>query len=154
MPGGMANPTIQLNKMRNTDPKRRAAGAPGPLKRGMQLGRFGGYGNQRYPVGFSGDVAGLTWANLAYQPYFTMTASNAGGFSYWSHDITVRRRTTRVRRAPSPCCWPPRAAPPFAAVASASARCQELPPRTPFRRAPGAITRCTRGGSRGAPFPP
>ncbi|KAA0147801.1 hypothetical protein FNF29_07145 [Cafeteria roenbergensis] len=87
MPGGKANPTIQLNKVRNTDPKRRAAGSGASIKRGMQLGRFGGYGNQRYPVGFSGDVAGVVWPNLAYQPYFTMTSSNAGGFGYWSHDI-------------------------------------------------------------------
>ncbi|KAA0146551.1 hypothetical protein FNF28_07654 [Cafeteria roenbergensis] len=83
MPGGKANPTIQLNKVRNTDPKRRAAGSGASIKRGMQLGRFGGYGNQRYPVGFSGDVAGVVWPNLAYQPYFTMTSSNAGGFGYW-----------------------------------------------------------------------
>lgn len=86
MPGGKANPTIQLNRLRNTDPKRRGGGGTGPFVRGMQLGRFGDLGSQRYPVGFSGDVAGLVWSNLAYQPYFTMTSSNVA-FGSWSHDI-------------------------------------------------------------------
>ena len=31
------------------------------------LARWGGMGHHRYQVGFSGDVAGLTWDNLAYQ---------------------------------------------------------------------------------------
>ena len=26
-------------------------------------------------VGFSGDVGGLTWSNLAYQPYFSATGA-------------------------------------------------------------------------------
>ena len=43
-------------------------------------------GNHRYQVGFSGDVAGLTWDNLAYQPYFSMTGTNVG-YGFWSHDI-------------------------------------------------------------------
>ena len=37
-------------------------------------------------VGFSGDVAGLTWSNLAYQPYFSATAVNVG-HGFWTHDI-------------------------------------------------------------------
>jgi len=37
-------------------------------------------------VGFSGDVASLTWGNLAYQPYFSATAVNVG-HGFWSHDI-------------------------------------------------------------------
>ena len=37
-------------------------------------------------VGFSGDVNDLTWANLAYQPYFSSTAANVL-YGYWSHDI-------------------------------------------------------------------
>jgi hypothetical protein len=37
-------------------------------------------------VGFSGDVAALTWGNLAYQPYFSATAANVL-FPSWSHDI-------------------------------------------------------------------
>jgi hypothetical protein len=69
--GKKQNPTAWLNKLRSTDPKRQGSNA-----RGMVLGRFGGLGAHRYQVGFSGDVAQVTWANLAYQPYFTMTASN------------------------------------------------------------------------------
>ena len=52
--------------------------------RGFTLGRFGGYGNQRYPVGFSGDV-GHEWDTLAFEVYFSSTASNVG--IAWSHDI-------------------------------------------------------------------
>jgi hypothetical protein len=43
-------------------------------------------GHHRYQVGFSGDVAGLTWSNMAYQPYFSATAANVL-FPSWSHDI-------------------------------------------------------------------
>ncbi len=37
-------------------------------------------------VGFSGDVAMLTWNNMAYQPYFSATAANVG-HAFISHDI-------------------------------------------------------------------
>ncbi len=47
--------------------------------------RWGGMGNHRYQIGFSGD-ASITWKSLAYQPYFTATASNVL-YGYWSHDI-------------------------------------------------------------------
>ncbi len=82
------NPTIWLNKMRVTDAKRKCVlGLPGcDSRRGVTFGRFGGLGNHRYQVGFSGDVYGLTWANLAYQAYFSATASNVG-FGFWSHDL-------------------------------------------------------------------
>ena len=52
------------------------------------LARWGGMGTHRYQVGFSGDVQGLTWPNLAYQPYFTLTSANVG-YMYWSHDIEM-----------------------------------------------------------------
>jgi hypothetical protein len=42
-------------------------------------------GNHRYQIGFSGD-ASITWKSLAFQPYFTATASNVL-YGYWSHDI-------------------------------------------------------------------
>ena len=42
-------------------------------------------GSHRYPVGFSGDTI-ITWDSLAFQPYFTSTASNIG-YGMWSHDI-------------------------------------------------------------------
>jgi putative sterol carrier protein len=47
--------------------------------------RWGGLGNHRYPIGFSGD-AHVTWASLAFQPYFTATAANVN-YGWWSHDI-------------------------------------------------------------------
>lgn len=54
-------------------------------KRPMFFSRFSGPGSQRYPVGFSGDTL-ITWEALAFQPYFTATASNIG-YGWWSHDI-------------------------------------------------------------------
>lgn len=47
--------------------------------------RWGGLGNHRYQIGFSGDSV-INWESLAYQPYFTATASNVL-YGYWSHDI-------------------------------------------------------------------
>ena len=47
--------------------------------------RWGGLGNHRYPLGFSGDTH-ATFPSLAFQPYFTATASNVG-YGYWGHDI-------------------------------------------------------------------
>lgn len=54
-------------------------------KRGLILSRYAGVGSHRYPLGFSGDSA-ITWRTLAFQPYFTATASNIG-YTWWSHDI-------------------------------------------------------------------
>lgn len=54
-------------------------------KRGLIFSRYAGYGSQRYPIGFSGDTY-ITWESLAFQPYFTATASNVG-YGWWSHDI-------------------------------------------------------------------
>lgn len=47
--------------------------------------RWGGLGNHRYPIGFSGDTV-VSWNSLAYQPFFTATASNVC-YGWWSHDI-------------------------------------------------------------------
>ena len=54
-------------------------------KRPLILSRYAGPGSHRYPLGFSGDTLVL-WSALDFQPYFTITASNAG-YSWWSHDI-------------------------------------------------------------------
>jgi alpha-glucosidase (family GH31 glycosyl hydrolase) len=54
-------------------------------KRPFVFSRWGGYGNHRYPIGFSGDTH-ITWDSLAYQPYFTATAANVA-YGWWSHDI-------------------------------------------------------------------
>ncbi|MCR8917657.1 MULTISPECIES: glycoside hydrolase family 31 protein [Bacteroides] len=47
--------------------------------------RWGGLGNHRYQVGFSGDAV-ISWKSLEYQPYFNSTASNVL-YGYWSHDL-------------------------------------------------------------------
>ncbi len=54
-------------------------------KRPFVFSRWGGLGNHRYPIGFSGDTF-VRWRTLAYQPYFTATAANVG-YGWWSHDI-------------------------------------------------------------------
>jgi alpha-glucosidase (family GH31 glycosyl hydrolase) len=81
MTGLKQNPTIWLAHLRCTDRHR-----IGDTKRAMFLGRWGGLGAHRYQIGFSGDVLGLNWINLAYQPYFSATAVNVG-HGFWSHDI-------------------------------------------------------------------
>lgn len=56
-----------------------------PNRRPMIFHRWGGLGNHRYPIGFSGD----TWATfptLAFQIYYNSTASNVA-YGYWSHDL-------------------------------------------------------------------
>ena len=54
-------------------------------KRSFIFSRWGGLGNHRYPIGFSGDTH-VTWESLAYQPFFTATAANVN-YGWWSHDI-------------------------------------------------------------------
>jgi alpha-glucosidase (family GH31 glycosyl hydrolase) len=73
------NPTWWLNYVFFTDMERRGE------KRPLLFHRWGGLGNHRYQIGFSGDTYS-TWDSLAFQPYFTATAANVG-FGYWSHDI-------------------------------------------------------------------
>ena len=72
------NPTFWLNHVFFTDPyfnKTRPA----------LLHRWGGLGNHRYQVGFSGDVV-PSWDTLSYQPRFTASAANVG-YGFWSHDL-------------------------------------------------------------------
>lgn len=54
-------------------------------ERPMIYHRWGGLGNHRYPIGFSGDTH-ITWKSLQYQPYFNATASNVL-YGYWGHDL-------------------------------------------------------------------
>ncbi len=56
-----------------------------PHQRPLSFSRYGGIGSGRHPVGFSGDTI-CCWETLAYQPYFTATASNVL-YGTWSHDI-------------------------------------------------------------------
>ncbi len=54
-------------------------------KRPLLYHRWGGLGNHRYQIGFSGDSY-ITWESLRFLPYFNSTASNVL-YGYWSHDI-------------------------------------------------------------------
>ena len=54
-------------------------------KHPLIMSRYCGIGSHRYPIGFSGDTA-ISWATLAYMPYFTATSTNAG-YTWWGHDI-------------------------------------------------------------------
>jgi hypothetical protein len=72
------NPTWWLNYVHFTDQAREG-------KRPLLFHRWGGLGNHRYEIGFSGDTVSV-WDSLAFQPWFTATAANVG-YAYWSHDI-------------------------------------------------------------------
>jgi alpha-glucosidase (family GH31 glycosyl hydrolase) len=76
----MANvkPTWWINYVHFTDQEREG-------KRPLLFHRWGGLGNHRYQIGFSGDTVSV-WDSLAFQPWFTSTAANVG-YAYWSHDI-------------------------------------------------------------------
>jgi alpha-glucosidase (family GH31 glycosyl hydrolase) len=54
-------------------------------KRPFIFSRWGGLGNHRYPIGFSGDTV-IGWNALDFQPGFTSSAANVG-YGWWSHDI-------------------------------------------------------------------
>lgn len=54
-------------------------------RRPLLYHRWGGLGNHRYQVGFSGDAV-ISWKSLEFQPYFNLTASNVL-YGYWSHDL-------------------------------------------------------------------
>jgi alpha-glucosidase len=76
MPGVM--PTWWLNYVHFTDQQREG-------KWPLLFHRWGGLGNHRYQIGFSGDTISV-WDSLQFQPWFTATAANVG-YAYWSHDI-------------------------------------------------------------------
>lgn len=56
-----------------------------PDRRPVIFHRWGGLGSHRYQIGFSGDAL-INFLTLAFQPYFTATASNVG-YTYWGHDL-------------------------------------------------------------------
>ena len=74
---GLSN-TWWLNYLHFTDQQREG-------HRPLLFHRWGGLGNHRYQIGFSGDTVSV-WPSLAFQPWFTATAANVG-YAYWSHDI-------------------------------------------------------------------
>lgn len=73
------NNTWWLNYVFFTDMERNSNVRP------MLYHRWGGLGNHRYQIGFSGDAI-ISWKSLEFQPYFTNSASNVL-YDYWSHDI-------------------------------------------------------------------
>jgi len=73
------NNTWWLNYVFFTDMERNGTTRP------LLYHRWGGLGNHRYQLGFSGDAV-ISWKSLAFQPYFTSSASNVL-YGYWSHDI-------------------------------------------------------------------
>ncbi len=75
---GLSN-TWWLNYTFFTDMEQQSNNRP------MVFHRWGGMGNHRYPIGFSGDDK-ISWGSLKYQTYFTSTAANVG-YGWWSHDI-------------------------------------------------------------------
>jgi alpha-glucosidase (family GH31 glycosyl hydrolase) len=72
-------PTWWLNYVFFTDMERQGKNRP------LIFHRWGGLGNHRYQIGFSGDAISV-WESLRFQPGFTATAANVC-FGYWSHDI-------------------------------------------------------------------
>ncbi len=56
-----------------------------PDRRPVIFHRWGGLGSHRYQIGFSGDAL-INFPTLAFEPYFTSTASNVG-YAYWGHDL-------------------------------------------------------------------
>jgi len=72
------DPLCWLNHLHFRDSTRRG-------ERPMLYSRWGGLGNHRYYIGFSGDTY-VGWPALQFQPYFTATASNVA-YGWWSHDI-------------------------------------------------------------------
>jgi len=72
------DPLPWINHLHFADSTRRG-------KRPMLYSRWGGLGNHRYHIGFSGDTI-VVWSALQFQPFFTATASNVA-YGWWSHDI-------------------------------------------------------------------
>jgi len=53
--------------------------------RGASFSRWGGWGDHKHPIHFSGDAVSI-WPMLEFEVPFTSTAGNVGCF-FWSHDI-------------------------------------------------------------------
>ena len=82
----LLNPTITINHAWYTNPHRYGSGAPAEIARDRPfiMGRFGGLGAHRYPIGFVGDTY-VKWPVLRYETYFMPTSSNV--LFQWTHDI-------------------------------------------------------------------
>jgi len=53
--------------------------------RGLGFSRWGGWGDQKHPIEFSGDIKS-TWQSLKFEVAFTANSGNAGCF-FWAHDL-------------------------------------------------------------------
>lgn len=60
-------------------------------KRGATYSRWGGWGDHRHPLHFSGD-AYTNWDMLAFEIKLTIASGNAGCF-FWAHDIGGHKET-------------------------------------------------------------
>ncbi len=60
-------------------------GRPSTGRRGASFGRWGGWGDQRYPISFSGDTRSR-WRVLRFEVPFVATGGNVGA-DYWSNDV-------------------------------------------------------------------
>eukprot|EP00392_Amoebophrya_sp_AT5.2_P000855 g857.t1 len=74
------HPLMALNRVNYGGAERRKDG-----RRGLQMGRASGWGTHRYPLHFVGDNM-KDWDSLAFAPYWTVTAANAG-VGYWTNDL-------------------------------------------------------------------
>ncbi len=54
-------------------------------RRGQAFSRWGGWGDHRHPIHFSGDAT-ANWKMLAFEIPFTLASGNAACF-FWAHDI-------------------------------------------------------------------
>ena len=54
-------------------------------RRGQSFSRWGGWGDHRHPIHFSGDAT-ANWDMLAFEIPFTLASGNVGCF-FWAHDI-------------------------------------------------------------------
>ena len=54
-------------------------------KRGLGFSRWGGRGDQKYPIHFSGDL-NSSWETLMFEVPFTTYSGNVGCF-FWAHDL-------------------------------------------------------------------
>jgi len=53
--------------------------------RGQQFSRWGGFGDHRHPIHFSGDT-NIAWPVLQFEVPFSSTSGNSGAF-FWTHDM-------------------------------------------------------------------
>jgi len=54
-------------------------------RRGIAFSRWGGFGDQKHPIHFSGDTS-ANWSVLRFQIAFTALSGNSGCF-FWTHDM-------------------------------------------------------------------